>query len=84
MLSKQCTVQRLVYGHMFMTPVGNPMSKLNGGPQLMEPRFQNFALDNHELEIYDKEDYTLFCKFCGVIAPQIEWASALGRPAGVS
>ena len=80
MVTKTCPVQRLVYGHMFLMPVsGLPKGLLNGGQQAMEPRFQNFAVDNHELEIFDKNDYTFYCKFCGQLATQYEWAEAMTK-----
>lgn len=78
MVEKYCPVMRAAYG--FGVPVvPRGLSTPNGqGAQI---GIQQVNARNHELRVYgNPNDYMMYCVYCGELAKQLLWNSALSRP----
>lgn len=75
--SRTCAIPRVQWGFVLQKPAGNPsvVRPMNGGPVAMEINVQNIQVNHHELRM--REDYTMYCIFCGQSDSQYNWVMTL-------
>ena len=80
MIPKQCPVQRPAYSFTLMRQKETASVLQNGriqaGPPQVEQVVNQVAAAYHELRVWDRETYQLYCIFCGTMGSQIEWVES--------
>lgn len=73
-LTNVCPVGRAVFG--FLVPSGLPkgLTSVNGGQAF---QIQTLNVNSHELRVWDREDYTMYCIHCGGMTTQGHWVELL-------